>query len=212
MPDFSLEQKFPSQRVAGLDEVGCGPWAGPVVAACACFLTPTLPESLTSVLNDSKKMTPKAREKVFDLLRTLPSEIFIYGIGQASVQEIDQMNIRKASHLAMKRAFESLSPRPEVALVDGNVDPKLGIPTHLVIKGDSLSLSIAAASILAKVTRDREMTSLAKEFPHYAWEKNAGYGTKAHQEALALHGVTPHHRKSFSPIALLLTERCNEAA
>lgn len=199
MPDFQfeLEMELP---VAGIDEVGRGPWAGPVLA-CACIINPlNFSEELAAQLDDSKKLTDKRREALFDPLM----ESCLVGLGQASVEEIDEHNILQATFIAMRRALADLPEQPNSALVDGNKDPGLGLPTKCVVKGDSKSFSIAAASVIAKVTRDRMMRDLAIDFPHYAWERNAGYGTKAHQEGLAAHGVTPHHRRSFAPIAKLL--------
>ncbi|RED48609.1 ribonuclease HII [Aestuariispira insulae] len=201
MPDFSLESQFDGP-VAGIDEVGRGPWAGPVVT-CAAILDPeTFPIELAAQLDDSKKLTDKKREALFEPL----CQHSIYCLGEASVTEIDQVNILAATMLAMRRAVDGLPQKPAVALVDGNRDPKLGIPTQTVVKGDGRSLSIAAASVIAKVARDRMMRTLAAEFPGYGWERNAGYGTKAHQEGLAQLGVTPHHRRSFAPIAHLLMD------
>lgn len=197
-PDFSIEASF-SGIIAGIDEAGRGPWAGPVVAAAA-VLDPNL---LPSGINDSKKLSAAKREKLFDAI--LASAIT--GVGSASVEEIDTMNILAATKLAMRRAVDALRVIPDIALVDGNSAPDLPCKVQTVIGGDAKSLSIAAASIIAKVTRDRIMTELAREFPHYSWEKNSGYGTAAHQDALALYGMTIHHRKSFAPIRELLDTR-----
>jgi ribonuclease HII len=204
MPDFSYETQYPGP-VVGLDEAGCGPWAGPVVAGCAWIHQERFPEALKSAINDSKKLTAKKRDSIFESLIALPKDVFSYGIGEASVDEIDTLNIRQASYLAMQRAYAPLHHiSPQFALIDGTSKPTLGIPIRAIVKGDQLSLSIAAASILAKVTRDRIMETLHLEHPEYAWHKNAGYGTQAHIEALTQHGVTPHHRKSYAPIARLL--------
>lgn len=206
MPDFSHENQHPAP-VVGLDEAGCGPWAGPVVAGCAWIHQDMFPQDLKTVINDSKKLSALKRSQIFESLIQLPENIFCYGVGQASVDEIDTLNIRQASYLAMQRAFASVQKvNPQFALVDGNSRPHLGIPLRSIIKGDQLSLSIAAASILAKVTRDRIMEQLHETHPEYGWHKNAGYGTKAHIEALEKHGITPHHRKSYAPIAKLLAE------
>ena len=187
-------------RVAGLDEVGRGPWAGPVIACAVVIDRTTFPVELAAQLDDSKKLTTAKREALFPAL----THHVEYAMGQASVGEIDSLNILQASLLAMRRAFAGLSPSPSAALVDGNRDPGLDCHTNLLVKGDSRSLSIAAASIVAKVERDRLMTALAKEHPGYGWERNAGYGVKAHQEGLARFGVTPHHRRSFAPIKAIL--------
>ncbi len=205
MPDFSLEQNFRKEGyslIAGVDEVGRGPWAGPVLTCAVIIDEESFPTDLRLLLDDSKKLTDKKREALFEPIKANA----IYAFGEASVEEIDQINILQATFLAMRRAVGSLSQQPDAVLVDGNKDPILNLPTRCIVKGDGKSLSIAAASILAKVTRDRLMADLAQVHPFYAWERNAGYGTKAHQEGLSSHGVTPHHRRSFKPIAALLTD------
>ena len=199
MPDFSVEALLGGQ-VAGIDEAGRGPWAGPVVAAAVILDPPRMPAELIAGLDDSKKLRKPVREMLYDHIRASAA----HGIGLASVEEIDEMNILQAAMLAMRRAFERLPKVPQYAIVDGNRDPGLGVPTRCLVGGDASSLSIAAASILAKVTRDRIMEGLAREFPGYEWEKNAGYGTKRHQQGLAENGVTPHHRRTFAPIAKIL--------
>lgn len=199
MPDFALE-RCAGGIVAGIDEAGRGPWAGPVVAAAAILDPHRLPEELADRLDDSKKLSPKVRSSLFDVLH----EYAQLGVGMASVDEIDTHNILAATMLAMTRAVADLPRRPDYVLVDGNRAPELPCPAQTVVRGDGLSLSIAAASIVAKVTRDRMMESLALEHPEYGWERNAGYGTKAHQDSLARFGVTVHHRRSFKPIAALL--------
>jgi ribonuclease HII len=184
--------------VGGVDEVGRGPWAGPVVVGVAVFCSP-LPSFLSDTIQDSKKLSKSKRDSIYKNLLNL--EDFYYGVGVASVEEIDQLNILRATFLAMERAVQSLPEKPHVLLIDGKFIPSFeGIETYPVIKGDSLSLSIAAASILAKVTRDKMMEALAEEYPHYGWERNAGYGTAEHHHALKIHGITPHHRRSFAPI------------
>ncbi|MBR1777734.1 MAG: ribonuclease HII [Alphaproteobacteria bacterium] len=200
MPDFTYERTFPAAAglIAGIDEAGRGPWAGPVVAGAVIFPDLQISASLASKLDDSKKLTAAKREALFEELHA--SNAFI-SYGSASVEEIDRLNILQATFLAMRRAVESLPQKPDFALIDGNkVPPNLPCPAQFLIKGDALSLSVAAASIIAKVTRDRLMSELAKEFPYYGWEKNAGYGTKAHQEGLKAHGICVHHRKSYAPI------------
>lgn len=199
MPDFSFETSL-GGHVAGIDEAGRGPWAGPVVAAAVILNPSVMPAELVAKLDDSKKLRKPVRELLHDRIQACAA----YGVGLASVDEIDEMNILQATMLAMRRAFANLPQSPDYAIVDGNRDPGLGLPTHCLIGGDASSLSIAAASILAKVTRDRIMGGLAREFPGYGWEKNAGYGTKLHQQGLAESGVTPHHRRSFAPIKKLL--------
>tara|TARA_A100000171_G_scaffold36532_1_gene35247 strand:+ start:71 stop:694 length:624 start_codon:yes stop_codon:yes gene_type:complete len=201
MPDFSFEEKTGETLVAGVDEAGCGPWAGPVVAGAVLFLDRSLPKTLNTLLDDSKKLTPLKRETVYQALADGEEEgRLVFASAMASVDEIDHLNIRQAALTAMQRAVEALTIKPSYALVDGTGKPKLECPLLSLIKGDSLSCSIAAASVIAKVERDREMKRLAALFPGYGWERNAGYGTKAHQEALDSLGVTPHHRRSFAPI------------
>lgn len=201
MPDFLLEDSFDGM-CAGVDEAGRGPWVGPVVAGCAVFLSRDVDERLLQQLNDSKKLTKKKREMLYDLLLEEQKKgTMLLGIGSASAQEIDDINILNASFLAMKRAIMTAGAKPEMVLVDGNREPKdFGFKTKAVIKGDAKSYSISAASILAKVYRDRLMEDMAKEYPEYGFEKNAGYGTKAHIEGLKKYGVTPQHRKSYAPI------------
>jgi ribonuclease HII len=202
MPDFSFEQNCPYGRVAGVDEAGCGPWAGPVVASAVTFFE--YDEKLWMNLNDSKRLSKAKREQCYDDLTN--SKSLIYGVGVASVQEIDQLNIAKATCLAMERAISALCKKPDYVLVDGIRKPQIDIPVKLIVKGDSISLSIAAASIIAKVTRDRIMAEIGEVHPEYGWSKNAGYGTSFHQNALKCCGVTPHHRVSFAPIRKLLDE------
>ncbi len=197
--DITKENTYP-QPLAGVDEVGRGPWAGPVIA-CACILPPDFPGEILALLTDSKKMTAKKREALAPLI----AQHAHYALGEASVEEIDELNILGATFLAMGRAIDALPIKPAFVLVDGNHKIKnMDISQKAVIKGDSSCPSIAAASIIAKVHRDKLMADLATEFPHYAWEKNAGYGTKAHQQGLADFGITLHHRKSFKPIQKLL--------
>lgn len=201
MPDFSYEHEL-GGRVAGIDEAGRGPWAGPVHAAAVIFADGGPPAKLAARINDSKQLSASQREALYPEL----FEVAKIGIGEASVGEIDRLNILTATHLAMTRALKALDNPPDAALVDGNRAPELPCPVRCVVKGDSKSLSIAAASIIAKVTRDRYMTELAAQHPGYAWERNFGYGTKQHQEGLARLGVTAHHRRSFRPIRKLLEE------
>jgi len=196
-PDFSFEQQSPLQPVCGVDEAGRGPWAGPVVASAVILNPAEIPDGL----NDSKKLTAKRRDVLFDRIIATAK----VGIGQATVQEIDELNILNATYLAMRRAVADLPTLPLYALIDGNrIPPELGCDSAAIVKGDGRSLSIAAASIIAKVTRDRLMVTLAQQFPGYGWESNAGYGVKAHQEGLNRLGVTPHHRVSFKPIHKML--------
>lgn len=201
MPDFSFEQACEGV-VAGIDEAGRGPWAGPVVAGAAILDAQTIDPSLIAGLDDSKKLSPKRREAMFQALHN--SDAAILGVGVASVDEIDEINILQATFLAMRRALSDLGCAVDLALVDGNQNPGLSCQVQTVVKGDSRSLSIAAASIVAKVTRDRMMAKLAVEFPGYGWESNQGYGAPAHRAGLQALGVTPHHRKSYAPIRALL--------
>lgn len=198
--DFSHEYALQGAgypRIAGVDEVGRGPWAGPVVAAAVVLD----PHNLPWGANDSKKLTAKKREALHDRIWATAH----VGIGEASVEEIDRHNILQATYMAMKRALAALPVLPDFALIDGNRLPaSLSCPAHPVVKGDGVVLSIACASIVAKVYRDRLMGDLAKAHPHYGWEHNAGYGAPAHQQGLRTHGVTAHHRRSFKPIAELL--------
>ncbi|NLL63459.1 MAG: ribonuclease HII [Ruminococcaceae bacterium] len=176
--------------VCGIDEAGRGPLAGPVFAAAVILKSGTeIPG-----LNDSKKLTEKKREALFDIV---VEKAIDYCIATASEKEIDEINILNATYLAMKRAVEGLKNKPDFALVDGNRDPKLEIETKLLVKGDSKSMSIAAASILAKVTRDRYMLEMAKLFPEYEFERHKGYGTKLHYEKINEYGISEIHRLSF---------------
>jgi ribonuclease HII len=197
MPDFSFEQEVPTP-VAGIDEAGRGPWAGPVVAA-AVILDP---HNFPAGLNDSKKLSARKRESLFDELQNCAQ----IGVGLASVEEIDNINILQATFLAMQRAVDNLPAKPAFLLVDGNQKPPIDLPLKTITKGDSRSFSIAAASIIAKNHRDSLMRELAKTYPDYGWEKNAGYGTAQHRDALNLVGITPHHRRSFAPIRKILTQ------
>lgn len=197
--DYSYEAALAAKRIAGVDEVGRGPWAGPVMAA-AVILDPN---NVPAGLNDSKKLSEQRRERLFAEI----SETAHVGTGMASVAEIDDINILQASMLAMERAIAALPIAPDMALIDGNRLPaRLPCPAETVIKGDGRVASIAAASIIAKVLRDRLMCELAKSHPGYGWQTNRGYGTKAHRVGLFCHGVTPHHRRSFKPIHNILCQ------
>jgi ribonuclease HII len=188
---FDFEDRH-SGVVAGVDEAGRGPWAGPVVAAAVVLDRGNLPVGL----NDSKQLSEAARERLFGAIIASAR----HGIGQASVAEIDALNIHWATMLAMERAVAALGMAPDHVLVDGNRLPKWRHAATAIVKGDALSCSIAAASILAKVTRDRLMVGLDAEFPGYGWAANKGYGTALHARGLAELGVTPHHRRSFAPV------------
>lgn len=176
--------------VCGVDEAGRGPLAGPVCAAAVILKKGMIIDGV----NDSKKLTEKKREKLFDVIK---SEAVAYSIGWASVEEIEQMNILNASMLAMQRAVGGLPIAPDFALIDGNRTPELNVPCEAIVKGDAKSMSVAAASILAKVSRDRLMLEYAKEYPQYHFEKHKGYGTKVHNEAILEYGTCPIHRMSF---------------
>jgi len=207
--------------VCGIDEVGRGPLAGPVVTACAFIPAEKLGHPVWKDVTDSKKLSVQKRDYLFEIIKSQ----CVYALAEASAEEIDTLNIHHATLLAMKRAYTSmLSSRPEpqaewkdlgslgfarddknahLALIDGKFAPAIPCKTQTVVKGDSLSLSIAAASIIAKVTRDRMMLALHAQFPHYGWDTNAGYGTAAHMDGIARHGITPHHRKSFAPCKVI---------
>ena len=198
-PDLSLEHAV-GGLVAGVDEAGRGPWAGPVVAAAVVFDEGGPPAPLRAGIDDSKRCSPARRTALYPAIVACASA----AVGTASVAEIDGTNILRASLLAMRRAVARLDRAPTLALVDGNRAPHLPCPVRTVVGGDRRSLSIAAASIIAKVTRDRLMTRLSGRYPAYGWDRNAGYGTPAHRLALARHGPTPHHRRSFRPVRRLL--------
>lgn len=197
LPDFSRETHYEG-LVAGIDEAGRGPWAGPVVAAIVILDRANAPVGI----NDSKQLSKPKREALFDAIM-LAGHV---GVGVASAQEVDRFNVLGATKLAMRRAYDAIAQKPAVALIDGNQLPDLPCAMQAIVDGDALCASIAAASIIAKVTRDRMMAELAREFPHYGWERNAGYGTREHQEGLARMGVTREHRRSFAPIRRLLEQ------
>ncbi len=187
---WEIEDSLGLELICGVDEAGRGPLAGPVCAAAVI-----LPEHLQIPgLTDSKKLTDKKRRELFPIIQ---EQAIAYGIGLASEQEIDEINILQATFLAMRRALDQLSVRPEIALIDGNRETDFGLPVKTVVKGDSLSANIAAASILAKVTRDNLMVELAEKYPEYGFEIHKGYGTKAHYEALRTYGPCPIHRMTF---------------
>lgn len=198
MPDLSWEIRL-GGLVAGVDEVGRGPLAGPVVAAAVILDPANLPRELDG-LDDSKVLSAEARAHYLTVLR----RVAIIGIGAASVGEIDRINILQASMLAMARAVGRLARQPDVALIDGNRAPKLACRAVTLVKGDAISLSIAAASVVAKETRDRAMVQLDARYPGYGWARNAGYPTAAHRAALGVIGLTRHHRRSFGPVRALL--------
>ncbi len=194
-------------RVAGVDEAGRGPLAGPVVAAAVLFekdfLETEAPRSLRGI-DDSKKLPASRREFFHTLLSTCPHAHI--GIARASVEEIDSLNILRATHLAMARALAAILPLPDFALVDGLPVQGLPIPHRAIVGGDAACLSIAAASIMAKVTRDRLMVEWAAQYPQYGFDRHKGYGTQAHLDALRRHGPCPLHRRSFAPVSQRLLE------
>ncbi|KIT15131.1 ribonuclease HII [Jannaschia aquimarina] len=198
-PDLSNERAARDRGarfVVGVDEVGRGPWAGPVVAGAVCLRGEVPPG-----LNDSKKLTAKRRVALAPLIE----DIAHHAIGEASVEEIDALGIRKATHLAMERAVAALGVSPDHLLIDGNDRPSwASVSCQTIVGGDGVSASIAAASVLAKTWRDRGMVILAQQYPGYGWDRNMGYGTAEHREGLKCHGVTPHHRRSFAPIRNIL--------
>lgn len=209
MPDFEYENQY-AVPVAGIDEAGRGPWAGPVVAGAVVILDRNLNDFLLDGLDDSKKLTAKKREALYEELRAAEKAgQLCIGIGEASAAEIDRYNILQATFMAMCRAAEALQVKPQFALVDGNREPKgLPCPCQTVVKGDARSYSIAAASIAAKVYRDRLMSRLAEQYPYYGFEKNAGYGTAAHIAGLKEHGIIEgQHRKSYRPIQEILLQK-----
>lgn len=194
-PSYKFDQVYETP-IIGVDEVGRGPLAGPVISAAIILNKEMIPEGI----NDSKKLSKKKREVINEELISQHS----FAIGIASVEEIDKINILQASLLAMKRAVLNLNIKPQTILIDGNKLPDLEYNMYPIIKGDSKSISIAAASIIAKVYRDKLMQDLSLQYPGYYWEKNSGYGTKQHLLALNNLGVTPIHRKSFAPIYNML--------
>ncbi len=205
MPDFAIERRCEG-IVCGVDEAGRGPLAGPVVAAAVVIDRRRLRGELRYVLDDSKVLSREARESCYRALYAgAGSGAVKIGVGAASAHEIDRINILRASLLAMARAVAVLGVDPDIALVDGNVAPLLPCRVKTVVKGDALSFSIAAASIIAKVTRDRIMHALARRHPGYGWETNVGYATAEHGEAIRRLGVTPHHRRSFEPVRLAVS-------
>ena len=205
MPDFAIERRCEGV-VCGIDEAGRGPLAGPVIAAAVIIDRRRFRGELRGVLDDSKALSREARESCYRaLVAGARVGAVSIGVGAASAHEIDRINILRASLLAMARAVEALGLTPDVALVDGNVAPFLPCAVETVVRGDALSFSIAAASVIAKVTRDRIMHGLALRYPGYGWETNVGYATAEHGRAIRLLGVTPHHRRSFAPVRLAIS-------
>lgn len=195
IPTYDIESGFDGP-LAGVDEAGRGPWAGPVVAAAVILDQAAAPGGL----RDSKTLTENRRRALAAALWRSAR----IGVGVASVDEIDSLNILRASLLAMSRAVANLPVAPATALIDGHISPKLPCKSFAIIRGDAKSMSIAAASIIAKTTRDRMMLELSRDYPDYGWQSNKGYAAPAHREALNRFGVTPHHRRSFSPIHKML--------
>ena len=204
VPDFSIEKNIGKKIIAGVDEAGRGPLCGPVVAGAVVFKKYDFDDM--PLISDSKQMSEKQRNIAYDWLTNNPD--IIWAVAQCSAQEIDEMNILQASLTAMKRAICALGINIEYCLVDGNKMPKdlVGEP---VVKGDAKSLSIAAASIIAKVTRDRIMTDLAKKYPQYEWEKNAGYPTQQHLQAIDKYGINEHYRKTYRPVKERIEKNAN---
>jgi ribonuclease HII len=204
-PDFSYERAAMDRgfaRIAGVDEVGRGPLAGPVTACAVVLDMSRIPEGL----NDSKKLSAKRRESLAEAILAC-AEV---SVASASVEEIDELTILRASHLAMERAVAGLLTPPDHCLIDGNLIPKgLTVSAEAIVKGDSKSVSISAASIVAKIRRDYVMSALAQQYPGYGWETNAGYPSKSHRLALQNLGVTPHHRRSFKPVHNILYQQKN---
>ncbi len=200
IPDFAFEEKLQARHgglIAGVDEAGRGPWAGPVVAVAVILDAAQRPDGL----NDSKKLSHRTRERLHD---EIYERAIAVGVGVADVARIDRDNILQATLWAMAQACAALPEAPAAALIDGNRCPALPCPAQALVRGDALSLSIAAASIIAKVTRDRMMVELAQAHPGYGWERNKGYGTREHSQALARFGVSEHHRRSFKPVRIAL--------
>ena len=199
IPDFSIEQDCGKKIIAGVDEAGRGPLCGPVVAGAVVFLKYDFDDM--PLISDSKQMSEKQRDIAYDWIVNNPN--IVWATGQCSAAEIDELNILWASMCAMERAVSNLNIKPEHCLIDGNRVPK-NLNGTAVVKGDAKSLSIAAASILAKVTRDRLMHDLAKKYPEYCWDKNAGYPTQQHLKAIEKYGVNEHYRKTFGPVKKIL--------
>ncbi len=198
MPSLVWENRLRAQGheyIAGIDEVGRGPWAGPLVAAAVVLP----PRFRLRGLDDSKKLSPEERERLFDRLVNHPSVVFHWAVVPS--EEIDGLGLQHANHAAMRRAFEGLSMKASIALIDGRPLPNFPVRHEAIVQGDSISLSIAAASVIAKVHRDRLMTEFAAIFPEYGFEKHKGYGTRFHSQQLRQHGPCPIHRRSFRPVA-----------
>lgn len=195
VPDFSIEKNSGKKLIAGVDEAGRGPLCGPVVAAAVVFLKYDFDDM--PLISDSKQMNEKQRDIAYDWITN--NKDIVWSVAQCSATEIDELNILRASLTAMARAVNGLSVKAEYCLIDGNKMPDTIIGMS-VVKGDAKSLSIAAASILAKVTRDRLMHELSKKYPEYGWDKNAGYPTQQHLQAIEKYGINEHYRKTYKPV------------
>ena len=195
VPDFSIEKNCGKKIIAGVDEAGRGPLCGPVVAGAVIFTKYDFDDM--PLISDSKQMSEKQRDVAYDWLTNNPD--VVWAVAECSASEIDELNILQASLTAMTRAVNKLTLKPEYCLIDGNKMPKT-LTGEPVVKGDAKSFSIAAASVLAKVTRDRIMNELSKQFPQYCWDKNAGYPTQQHLQAIDKYGINEHYRKSYRPI------------
>lgn len=202
MISFHLEQRF-DLPVIGVDEAGRGPWAGPLVVAAVMFRSYDNLPNWVYQLDDSKKLSITKRQTLFKNIQEAPPTCLRYAIHVIPVATIDRVNILQATMEGMRLCIQSLRTQDAVVLIDGNQKPVQEDWCYPVVKGDSKSLSIAAASVLAKVHRDHLMRELSKDYPQYGWDKNAGYGTAQHQAALKEYGITPHHRKSFAPIRVM---------
>ena len=205
MPNFDIEKEF-IKPVIGIDEVGRGPLAGPVISCACIFFDIQINDKELFFIDDSKKLSQKKRIiAIREIYKLKKKSKLQFSLGMASVEEIDKLNILEATKLSMRRAVKKLSLPPTQLIIDGNIDLKLkDYPSRSVIKGDQKSYSIAAASIIAKIHRDRYMHFLSKKYPSYDWSSNAGYGTKKHIEEIYRKGITTHHRKSFEPIKSLI--------
>jgi len=201
-PSFDLENTYDSGLIAGVDEAGCGPWAGPLTATACIIDQAKIEKNLLACIHDSKTLSAKKRETIYEAL--MQDQGVMHSTHVMHIAEFNTLGLAKALPLTIQRAVTGLSIKPKHVLMDGIRDPKIGIPTSLILKGDQKSYTIAAASIIAKVTRDRLMQKLSQHYPHYDWAKNAGYGTKSHREALEKYGVTQQHRTCYKPIQKLL--------
>ena len=205
-PDYVIERDV-GGFVAGIDEAGRGPLAGPVVAAAVILDPGAVADGVFVGVDDSKSLSPACRSEQFATLRRYAH----VGIGAASAREVDRHNVLGATMRAMQRAVTALHPKPDLVLIDGNRVPELPYPARPIVAGDKRVLSIAAASIVAKVTRDRIMAALAQRYPGFGWERNVGYGTAEHRQALQRLGATPHHRLSFAPLVNMLSPSGGQA-